>query len=183
VGVIPGGGGSKEFALRLSDELKEGDIRTNAFRERFLTIGQAKVATSAVEAFELGYLRKGIDEVIVSRELQLSRAKEAVKELANKGYTKPIERKDIKVFGNEMMGLVYVGANSMKSGNYISEHDQLISEKLGYVIAGGDLSEPTEVSERYLLELERKAFVELCMKRKTLERLQSIVTKGKILRN
>lgn len=183
VGVIPGGGGSKEFALRLSDELKDGDIRTNAFREKFLTIGQAKVATSAEEAFELGYLRKGIDEIVVSRELQLTRAKAAVKELAAKGYTKPIERKDIQVLGNEVMGLVYVGANSMKSGNYISEHDQFISEKLGYVLAGGDLSEPTKVSERYLLELERKAFVELCTKKKTLERLQSIVTKGKVLRN
>lgn len=183
VGVIPGGGGTKEFALRLSDELKEGDIRTNSFRERFLTIGQAKVATSAFEAFELGYLRQGIDEVVLSRELQLGRAKAAALELSRNGYTKPIERKDIKVFGNEMMGLVYVGANSMKSGNYISEHDQLISEKLGFVLAGGDLSEATEVSEQYLLGLERKAFVELCTKRKTLERLQSMVTKGKVLRN
>jgi 3-hydroxyacyl-CoA dehydrogenase len=183
VGVIPGGGGSKEFALRLSDELKDGDIRTNAFRERFLTIGQAKVATSAVEAFELGYLRNGIDEVIVSRELQLSRAKKAALELVDKGYTQPIERNDIEVLGQEVLGLVYVGANSMQSGNYISEHDQLISEKLGYVLAGGDLSERTKVSERYLLQLEREAFVALCMKRKTLERLQSMVTKGKILRN
>ena len=150
VGVIPGGGGSKEFALRLSDELKEGDIRINAFRQRFLTIGQAQVATSAEEAFELGYLRKGIDEVIVSRELQLTRAKKAVLELVDKGYTKPIERRDIKVLGQEALGIVYVGANSMKSGNYISEHDQHISEKLGFVLAGGDLSEITEVSERYL---------------------------------
>ncbi len=183
VGVIPGGGGSKEFALRLSDEIKEGDIRTNRFRERFLTIGQAKVATSAYEAFELGYLRKGIDEVVVSREMQLARAKEAAISLADKGYSMPIKRKDIKVLGQEALGLVYVGANSMQSGNYISEHDQLISEKLGYVLAGGDLSEISEVSEDYLLDLERKAFVELCMKRKTLERLQSIVTKGKVLRN
>ncbi len=183
VGVIPGGGGSKEFALRLSDSLKEGDIRTNAFRESFLTIGQAKVATSAFEAFELGYLREGIDEVVISRELQLTRAKAAVIAIDEKGYTQPIERKDIKVLGQEALGLVYVGANSMQSGNYISEHDQLISEKLGYVLAGGDLSEITEVSESYLLELERKAFVELCATRKTLERLQSMVTKGKILRN
>ncbi|MBL4708539.1 MAG: 3-hydroxyacyl-CoA dehydrogenase/enoyl-CoA hydratase family protein [Flavobacteriales bacterium] len=183
VGVIPGGGGSKEFALRLSDGLKEGDIRINAFRERFLTIGQAQVATSGKEAFEMGYLRDGIDEVIVSRELQLTRAKKATIELVEKGYTQPIERTDIKVLGQEALGIVYVGANTMKSGNYISEHDQLISEKLGYVLAGGDLSERTEVSERYLLDLERKAFVELCMKRKTLERLQSIVSKGKVLRN
>ena len=183
VGVIPGGGGSKEFALRLADELKEGDIRINAFRQRFLTIGQAQVATSGEEAFELGYLRRGIDEVIVSRELQLTRAKKAALELADKGYTKPIERTDIKVLGQEALGIVYVGANSMKSGNYISEHDQFISEKLGYVLAGGDLSEITEVSERYLLDLERKAFVELCTKKKTLQRLQSMVTKGKVLRN
>jgi 3-hydroxyacyl-CoA dehydrogenase len=183
VGVIPGGGGSKEFALRLSDSLAEGDIRTNRFRERFLTIGQAKVATSAYEAFELGYLREGIDEVVVSRELQLKRAKAAAIELAEKGYTQPIKRKDIKVLGKEALGLVYVGANSMQAGNYISEHDQLISEKLGYVLAGGELSEITEVSEDYLLSLERKAFVELCMKKKTLERLQSMVTKGKVLRN
>jgi len=136
VGVIPGGGGTKEFALRLSDSLADGDIRTNRFRERFLTIGQAKVATSAYEAFELGYLRAGIDEVVVSRELQLKRAKAAALELAENGYTQPIKRKDIKVLGQEALGLVYVGANSMQAGNYISEHDQFISEKLGYVLAG-----------------------------------------------
>ncbi|MCC6939466.1 MAG: enoyl-CoA hydratase/isomerase family protein [Flavobacteriales bacterium] len=183
VGVIPGGGGSKEFALRLSDELKEGDIRINAMRERFLTIGQAKVATSGHEAFALGYLREGIDEVIVSRQHQLAYAKACAQELWNKGYTKPPMRRDIKVLGKEGLGIVYVGANSMQSGNYISEHDALISEKLGYVLCGGDLSEMTEVSEQYLLDLERKAFLELCMQRKTLERLQSIITKGKVLRN
>ena len=183
VGVIPGGGGTKEFALRLADELKEGDIRINAMRERFLTIGQAKVATSGHEAFALGYLRNGQDEVIVSRAHQLAYAKACALELWNKGYTKPAPRKDIKVLGQEGLGIVYVGANSMLSGNYISQHDALISEKLGYVLCGGDLSEATEVSEQYLLDLERKAFVELCMQRKTLERLQSIITSGKVLRN
>jgi 3-hydroxyacyl-CoA dehydrogenase len=183
VGVIPGGGGTKEFALRLADELKEGDIRINAMRDRFLTIGQAKVATSGHEAFALGYLRKGQDEVIVSRAYQLAYAKACALELWNKGYTKPAPRKDIKVLGQEGLGIVYVGANSMLSGNYISQHDALISEKLGYVLCGGDLSEATEVSEQYLLDLERKAFVELCMQRKTLERLQSIITSGKVLRN
>ena len=183
VGVIPGGGGTKEFALRLSDELKEGDIRINRMRERFLTIGQAKVATSGHEAFGLGYLRTGQDEVIVSRAHQLAHAKACALELWNKGYTKPAPRKDIQVLGQEGLGIVYVGANSMLSGHYISEHDALISEKLGYVMCGGDLSEQTEVSEQYLLDLERKAFVELCMQRKTLERLQSIITTGKVLRN
>jgi 3-hydroxyacyl-CoA dehydrogenase len=182
VGVIPGGGGSKEFALRASDEFKDG-MRLNVLRNRFLTIGQAQVATSAKEAFELGYLREGIDEIVVSRAHQLTRAKEAALSLANKGYTKPIQRKDIKVLGKEGLGIVYVGANSMKSGNYISEHDQLISEKLGFVLCGGDFSIPTEVSEQYLLGMERKAFLELCTERKTLERLQSIIQSGKVLRN
>src|SRR5690606_13508543 len=125
VGVIPGGGGTKEFALRASDEYNDG-IRLNVLRNRFLTIGQAKVGTSAQEAFELGYLRQGTDEWIVSRKHQLSYAKQAALNLAEKGYTKPLQRKDIKVLGNEGLGIVYVGANSMKSGNYISEHDQLI---------------------------------------------------------
>ncbi len=183
VGVIPGGGGSKEFALRLSDELKEGDIRINALRERFLTIGQAKVSTSGEEAFALGYLRRGTDEVIVSRAHQLAYAKECALDLWQKGYTKPPMRTDIKVLGREGLGIVYIGANTMQSGNYISEHDTLISQKLGHVLCGGDLSEPTEVSEQYLLDLERKTFLELCMQRKTLERLQSIITSGKVLRN
>lgn len=183
VGVIPGGGGTKEFALRAGDEMNAGDIRTNTFRNRFLTIGQAKVSTSAHEAFELGYLRPGVDEIVINRDDQLIYAKKAALQLAAKGYTKPIPRKDVYVLGNEALGLVYVGAHSMKSGHYISDHDQLISEKLGFVLAGGDLSEPQHVSEQYLLDLERKAFVELCGQRKTLERLQSMVQKGKILRN
>lgn len=183
VGVIPGGGGTKEFTLRLSDEMSDGNIRTNQLRERFLTIGQAKVSTSAYEAFDVGYLRHGVDEVVVDRDYQLTRAKEVALGLSNKGYTKPIVRKDVNVLGQEGLGIVYVGANSMKSGNYISEHDQLISEKLGFVMCGGDLSKPSEVSEQYLLDLERKAFLELCMQRKTLERLQSIIKTGKVLRN
>jgi len=183
VGVIPGGGGTKEFALRTSDEFKEGDMRINTLRNRFLTVGQAKVSTSAYEAFDLGYLRPGIDEVVVSRDYQLTYAKQVALTMFEKGYTAPVERTDIKVLGQEGLGIVKVGAHSMMSGNYISEHDQLISEKLGYVLCGGNLSEITEVSERYLLNLERKAFVELCTKRKTLERMQSLVKYGKILRN
>jgi len=183
VGVIPGGGGTKEFAKRLSDELKEGDIRINSLRNRFLTIGQAKVSTSAEEAFDLGYLRRGIDEICLSREHQLLEAKKACLYLADQGYIAPKREKNITVLGQEGLGIVYVGANSMVSGNYMSTHDQLISEKLGYVLCGGDLSEMTVVSEQYLLDLERKAFVELCMQRKTLERMESLVKYGKILRN
>lgn len=183
VGLIPGGGGSKEFAKRLSDELKDGDIKINRLRERFLSIGQAKVSTSAYEAFELGYLRKGIDEVVVSRDYQLTRSKEAVLDMVHGGYIAPKREKNITVIGQEGLGIIYVGANSMLSGHYMSEHDGVISEKLGFVLCGGDLSENTVVSEQYLLDLERKAFVELCMQRKTLERLESLVKSGKILRN
>jgi 3-hydroxyacyl-CoA dehydrogenase len=183
VGVIPGGGGTKEFAKRLSEELKDGDIKINRMRERFLTIGQAKVSTSAYEAFDLGYLRPGIDEVVVSRDHQLARAKAATLELAEKGYVAPKREKNITVMGQEGLGIVYVGSNSMLSGNYMSDHDRVISEKLGFVLCGGDLSENTVVSEQYLLDLERRAFVELCAERKTMERLESIIKYGKILRN
>ena len=183
VGVIPGGGGTKEFAVRLSDALHEGDVELNTFRDKFLTIGQAKVATSAHEAFDLGIFRKGIDRVVVSRSRQLAEAKAECLRLADEGYTMPVRRKDIRVLGQQALGLVYVGANTMRSGNYISEHDQKISEKLGYVLAGGNLSQPTVVSEQYLLDLERETFLQLCSERKTLERLQSIVSGGKVLRN
>ena len=148
-----------------------------------MTIAQAKVATSAREAFELGYLREGVDEVVMNRDLQLTAAKRAAMHLADRGYTRPKERTDIRVMGNEGLGLVYVGAETMASGNYMSEHDRVISEKLGWVMCGGDLSYPQEVSEKYLLDLERKAFLELCTTRKTLERLQSMVKTGKVLRN
>ena len=183
VGLIPGGGGTKEFALRLSDELKDGDIRINQLRNRFLTVGQAKVATSAHEAYDLGYFRPGIDEVVVDRSYQLAYAKQQAIAMYDRGYTQPSKRNDITVSGAEGLGIVHVGANSMLSGNYISEHDALISEKLGFVMCGGDLSERTTVSEDYLLKLERRAFLELCQKRKTLERMQSLITTGKILRN
>ena len=183
VGLIPGGGGTKEMALRFSDGLRQGDMRINRFRDNFLTIGQAKVSTSGPEAMELGFLRKGTDEVIISRKNQISYAKETCLKMIGKGYVQKNQRKDITVLGKEGLGIVYAGANSMMSGNFMSEHDQVISEKLGYVLAGGDLSQLTEVSEQYLLNMERKAFVELCGERKTLERIQSLLQTGKILRN
>ncbi|MBL7933086.1 MAG: enoyl-CoA hydratase/isomerase family protein, partial [Bacteroidia bacterium] len=183
VGVIPGGGGTKEFAVRISDSLHEGDVELNTFRDKFLTIGQAKVSTSAYEAFDLGILRKGIDKVVVSRSRQLAEAKAECLLMAEEGYTMPLPRKDIKALGNQALGLVYVGANSFYSGNYMSEHDLKISQKLGYVLAGGNLSQPTMVTEQYLLDLEREAFVQLCAEKKTMERLHSIINGGKVLRN
>jgi 3-hydroxyacyl-CoA dehydrogenase len=183
VGVIPGGGGTKEFALRASDEYHADQIVQNTLKDRFLTIGMAKVSTSAVEAFELGYLQKDKYAISMNRSRLIADAKAKAIELAEAGYTKPVPRKDIKVLGKQGLGIVYAGANTMYSGNYISEHDKKISEKLGWVMCGGDLSSPTEVTEQYLLDLEREAFLSLCGERKSLERIQSIVTKGKPLRN
>ncbi len=183
VGLIPGGGGTKEFALRLSDGLHEGDVELNMFRDKFLTLGQAKVSTSAYEAFDLGLFRTGIDKVVVSRSRLLLEAKAECLKMAEAGYTRPSPRNDIRVLGNQALGLVYAGANAMRSGNYMSDHDQLISEKLGFVLAGGNLSQPTLVSEQYLLDLEREIFLTLCAERKTLERIHSIINGGKILRN
>jgi 3-hydroxyacyl-CoA dehydrogenase len=183
VGVIPAGGGSKEFALRLSNEIKTDDVRINQFRDKFLTIGQAKVSTSAWEAFDLGYLRKDVDEVVVSRKHQLKYAKQAALLMIEKGYTPPIPPKDITVLGKEGLSLVYSGADGMHVGNFISEYDKYLSIELGKILSGGELNEPSQVSENYLLNLERKAFVKLCQQKKTLERMQSLLQKGKILRN
>lgn len=183
VGVIPGGGGTKEFTLRASDDFDEGEILLPTLRNRFLTIGQAKVSTSAREAYDLGILQKHKDLVVVNQDSLIVEAKKKAIELAEAGYIKPVPRKNIKVLGRSGLGMIYAGANTMYSGQYISEHDKKISEKLGYVMCGGDLSAPTEVSEQYLLDLEREAFLSLCGEKKTLERIQSILTSGKILRN
>ncbi|RZV69340.1 MAG: 3-hydroxyacyl-CoA dehydrogenase/enoyl-CoA hydratase family protein [Flavobacteriaceae bacterium] len=183
VGVIPGGGGSKEMALRAQDTFKKGDVELNTLQEYFLTIGMAKVATSAYEAFDLGVLQKGKDIVVVNKDRQIATAKAHARLLADQGYTQPVKRKDIKVLGKQALGMFLVGTDSMEAANYISEHDHKIANKLAYVMAGGDLSEPTRVSEQYLLDLEREAFLSLCTERKTLERIQHMLTKGKPLRN
>jgi len=182
-GVIPGGGGTKEFALRLADETFDGDIELPSLKEKFLTIGMAKVSTSASEAFDLGFYKKGRDRIVVNQNRQIAEAKAAVIEMANAGYTQPVMRKDIQVLGRQGLGMVYAGAHTMYCGKYISKHDKLISEKLGYVLCGGDLTSKTKVSEQYLLNLEREAFLSLLGEKKTLERIQSILTSGKPLRN
>ena len=183
VGLIPGGGGSKEMTLRASDAYGDGNIDEQVLREYYLTIAMAKVSTSGHEAYDLKILRAGRDEVVINPKRVITDAKRAVLEIAADGYSKPIPRKDIKVLGRSGMGMFYAGANAMMSGNFISPHDQLISQKLATVMCGGDLSAPTLVSEQYLLDLEREAFLSLCGERKTLERIQSILTSGKPLRN
>ncbi len=183
VGVIPGGAGSKEMALRASDSFRKGDVELNVLQEYFLTIGMAKVATSAYEAFDMGVLQKGKDIVVVNKDRQIATAKAHAKLMADAGYTQPIKRKDVKVLGKQALGMFLVGTDAMEASNYISEHDQKIANKLAYVMAGGDLSEPTLVSEQYLLDLEREAFLSLCTERKTLERIQHMLKTGKPLRN
>lgn len=183
VGVIPGGGGTKELTLRASDSLRKNDVELNRLQEYFLTIGMAKVSTSAYEAFDLDIFQKGKDIVVVNKMRQIAEAKKHALFLAEAGYTKPIERTDIKVLGKQSLGAFLVGTNSMNVANYISEYDKKIADKLAYVMSGGDLSEPTLVSEQYLLELEREAFLSLCTERKTLERIQYMLQNGKPLRN
>ncbi|WP_194850632.1 3-hydroxyacyl-CoA dehydrogenase/enoyl-CoA hydratase family protein [Nonlabens antarcticus] len=183
VGLIPGGGGSKEMTLRAAEGFSEGDVELNRLREYFLTIGQAKVATSAYEAFDLGILKKGKDKVVVNASLQIGAAKAEARMLADMGYTQPPPNKNVKVLGKQALGMFLVGTDAMHAGKYISEHDQKIANKLAYVMAGGNLSQPQEVSERYLLDLEREAFLSLAGERKTLERLQHMLQKGKPLRN
>jgi 3-hydroxyacyl-CoA dehydrogenase len=183
VGVIPGGGGSKEFALRLSDSFGAEDTWIPKLSERFTTIATAKTATSAYEAFDLGIFTKDKDAVVFNPDRAISSAKEKVLELYDAGYTKPMMRHDILVLGRTGLAALYAGIASFQLGKYASAHDALISKKLAYVLCGGDLSEPTRVSEQYLLDLEREAFLSLCGEKKTLERMQSILTSGKPLRN
>ena len=183
VGVIPGGGGSKEMALRASDSFSKGDVELNILQENFLTIGMAKVSTSAYEAFDLGLMQKGKDVVVVNKDRQIATAKAHAKLMAESGYTQPVKRKDVRVLGKQALGMFLVGTDSMEHSKYISEHDQKIANKLAYVMAGGDLSEPTLVTEQYLLDIEREAFLSLCTERKTLERIQHMLKTGKPLRN
>jgi len=183
VGLIPGGGGSKEIALRASELFNQGDIETPLVRDMYLNIGMAKVSTSAHEAMDLGLLRKGVDAISINKKRLIADAKAAVIGLADKGYRAPSNEKKIKVLGKQILGSFLVGADAMHHSGFITEHEKLMSEKLGYVIAGGDLSSPTLVSEQYLLDLEREAFLSLTGERKTLERIEHMLKKGKPLRN
>ena len=183
VGLIPGGGGTKEFALRASDAIQHNEPETIPLQNRFITIGTAKVSTSAFEAYDLGILRKGIDEISMNQSRRIAEAKQSVIDLYDRGYSQPVPRGDIKVLGREGLGMLYAGINGMFHGNYISDYDVKIAKKLAYVMCGGDLSQATLVNEQYLLNLEREAFLSLCGEKKTLERLQSVLKTGKPIRN
>lgn len=182
VGLLPGGGGTKEMTLRASASFKEGDVQLNALRQHFLPIAMAKVSTSAYEAFDMNILQKGKDMVVVNRDRQLATAKRYAMQMVENGYTKPI-RQQVKVLGKQALGMFLVGTDTMEKGFYISEHDKKIGNKIAYVMSGGDLSEPTYVSEEYLLDIEREAFLSLLTEKKTLERIEFTLKTGKPLRN
>ena len=183
IGVIPGGGGTKEFVLRASDETHNGEVDTITLQNRFLNIATAKVATSAQEAFDMGIYRKGKDMVSMNLSRRIAEGKNAVIDLYDQGYVMPVKRNDIKVLGRGALGAMLAGINGMRLGNYATDHDVTVAKKLAYVMCGGDLSEATLVSEQYLLDLEREAFLSLTGEKKTLERIQGVLKTGRPLRN
>ncbi len=182
VGIIPGGAGSKEMALRATEGALKDDVKLNKLRDYFINVAMAKVATSAHEAFDLGFFKEHKDLVIVNKDRQIATAKRHAIQMLEDGYSQPAP-KQAYVMGQQALGMFLVGTDSLVHGKYASEHDQKIANKLGYVMAGGDLSEPTYVSEQYLLDLEREAFMSLCTERKTLERIEHMLKTGKPLRN
>lgn len=183
VGLIPGGGGTKEFALRAADSFFEGDVQIPTLIKQFQTIATAGVATSASEAFNLGYLRKGVDKVSVNSYRTIAEAKREVLNLAAAGYVQAAPRKDIMVLGRGGLAALYAAAETLRLGKYASEHDIKIAKKVAHVLCGGDLSSPQQVTEQYLLDIEREAFLQLCGEQKTLERIAHMLEKGKPLRN
>jgi len=182
VGLLPGGGGTKEFALRISDELSEGDVQMPTLIDYFKSIATAAVSKSAYEAYDLKYLQKGRDQVCVNTQLNIGKAKEKVLELAE-FYIPPTERKDILVLGRSGLSVLYSAINEFRLGEYMSDYDVDIARKIAYVICGGDLTAPQQVSEQYLLDLEREGFMSLLGQQKTLDRIQYLLMNNKPLRN
>jgi 3-hydroxyacyl-CoA dehydrogenase len=163
--------------------MHEDEPETITLKNRFLTIATAKVATSAFQGFDIGVLRKGHDEVVINQSRRIIEAKKSVIELYDQGYVTPVQRKDIKVLGQSALGTLYAGINGMWRAGYATDHDVTVAKKLAYVMCGGDLSEQSMVSEQYLLDLEREAFLSLCGEKKTLERIQAVLKTGKPVRN
>ncbi len=185
VGIIPAGGGTKELLLRTLDSIPKNVDDADPFpfvRRAFETIALAKVATSAEEARTLGFL--SVDDTIsMNSDRLIADAKKEVLSLAASGYVEPQQRTDILALGNTALATLKLGIHQMKRGGYISDHDALIGEKLARILTGGDLNHETRVSEQYLLDLEREAFLSLAGMRKTQERLAAMLKTGKPLRN
>lgn len=184
VGLIPGGGGTKEMLLRhVGGAVKRGekDLIT-PLRQIFEAIGTAKVSTSAEEARGLGYLRDS-DGITLNGDALLTAAKNRVLGLAKAGYTPPKPPADIPVMGSEGFAAVKLALYMMKEGGYASDHDVKIGTHLGRILTGGNLTPGQSMSEQHVLDLEREAFLSLCGERKTLERIHHMLTTGKPLRN
>ncbi len=182
VGIIPAGAGTKEMTKRVADLWVKDDVKLNRLRDAFINIAMAKVGTSAYEAFDLGYYQQGKDIVVVNADRQIATAKRYAIQMLEDGYTQPAPQQ-VKVLGQQALGMFMVGTDSLEKGRYASEHDKKIANKLGYIMAGGDISEPQMVSEQYLLDLEREAILSLLTERKTLERIEHTLKTGKPLRN
>ncbi|MEM7368829.1 MAG: 3-hydroxyacyl-CoA dehydrogenase/enoyl-CoA hydratase family protein [Bacteroidota bacterium] len=184
VGIIPGGAGTKEMALRASDRYSQtGSIGINVLQDYLMAIATAKVATSAEEGREIGVLRAS-DRVVMNNTRRIKEAKEAVMALVEEGYTPTVARTDIPVLGKNALSTLYAGIAGMQFGHYASEHDAKIARKVAYVMCGGDISaEGTLVTEQYLLDLEREAFMSLVAEKKTQDRIQQMLQTGKPLRN
>lgn len=184
VGVIPAGCGTKEMTMRAMDAAaKAPDADPLAFlKKTFETIGMGKVATSAQEARSWGFLRDS-DAISMNGDRLIQDAKQEVLNLDAAGYVAPVERTDITVMGESAEAAMKLALHMMKQGGFVSDHDVLIGTKLAHIMAGGTINHKTQVSERYLLDLEREAFVSLCGERKTQERIAAMLKTGKPLRN
>lgn len=184
VGVIPAGCGTKEMTMRAMDAAaKAPDADPLAFlKKTFETLGMGKVATSAQEGRAFGFLRDS-DAISMNGDRLIQDAKQEVLNLDAVGYIAPVERTDIMVLGESAESAMKLALHMMKQGGFISDHDQLIGKKLAHVMSGGTINHKTQVSERYLLDLEREAFVSLCGERKTQDRIAAMLKTGKPLRN
>ncbi len=185
VGIIPAGGGTKEMLVRALDAIPKGTDDADPFpfvKHAFETIALAKVATSAEEARSYGFLGED-DSISMNGDRLIADAKNEVLAMAASGYVQPSQRTDILAVGESALATLKLGIHQMKRGGYISDHDALIGEKLARVLTGGDLNHPTRVSEQYLLDLEREAFLSLVGQPKTQERIAHMLKTGKPLRN
>jgi 3-hydroxyacyl-CoA dehydrogenase len=185
VGVIPAGGGTKELMVRCTEGLPDGVVENGmnlqqVYQKVFENIGMAKVATSAVEAKELGYIRRR-DPVAINRDLQVFQAKEAVLGLA-RFYRKP-DPVTIPVMGDNFKAIAKAILFNMRHGGYVTEYDLVVAGKLVDVIAGGDCAEGTRLTEEQVLGLEREAFMSLMGESRTQDRIMHMLNTGKPLRN
>lgn len=184
VGLIPAGCGTKELTMRAMDKAKASpDADPLAFlKKTFEMIGTGKVATSAQEAQSWGILRDS-DAISMNGDRLIADAKQEVLNLDAAGFVAPVQRQDILVLGESAQAAMKLALHMMRRGEFISDHDQLIGKKLARIMSGGDLNHQTYVSEQYLLDLEREAFLSLCGERKTQERIAGMLKTGKALRN